>query len=117
MATVEAGGLVFEAEPRTLGDDGAPALLVFGDVNGKPLQLLRFDCFRQAPHFHYDPTGRNELNPITDSSDPVAWTMEQVRSRLNEMVRTAGYSEVADKTDMDAVSAAADGIETALRSQ
>ena len=48
MLRIEAGGLVFEVENRTLGQDGGPALQVFGDADGKQVQVLRFDCFRSA---------------------------------------------------------------------
>jgi len=48
MQTIEAGGLTFQIENRTLGKDGGPALLVFGDVDGQRVQILRFDCFHEA---------------------------------------------------------------------
>jgi hypothetical protein len=115
MATIEAGGLVFEAENRTFGDDGGPALLVFGDVDGERVQILRFDCCRKAPHFHYDPTGKNELHQLERGADSIGWSMDQVRTRVDEMIRTAGYDAVADQTDMAEVEAAGGQIEEALR--
>jgi hypothetical protein len=26
---------------------------VFGEVNGREEEVLRFDCFQRAPHYHY----------------------------------------------------------------
>jgi hypothetical protein len=115
MQTIEAGGLVFEAESRTLGADGGPALLVFGEVDGDRVQILRFDCFRDSPHYHYDPTGKNEVHQMENGLDSVAWTVDQVRTSVDKMIRTAGYEAVANQVDMSVVSEAADDIAQALR--
>ena len=45
MQTIEAGGLTFQIENRTLGKDGGPALLVFGDVDGQRVQILALIAF------------------------------------------------------------------------
>lgn len=45
------------------------------------------------------------------------WSMTQVRSKLDEMIRTAGYDDLADSVDMDAVRTAADQVEEALRTE
>lgn len=115
MQTIEAGGLVFEAESRTLGADGGPALLVFGEVDGARVQILRFDCFREAPHYHYDPTGKNEVHQMENGLDSVAWTVDQVRTNVDQMIRTAGYDAVASQVDMGVISETADTIARALR--
>ncbi len=52
------GGVELHVDNRTLGEDGGPAVRVYGDVDGKSVQLLRFDCFRKNPHYHYDPSGK-----------------------------------------------------------
>ena len=117
MQTIEAGGLTFQIENRTFGNDGGPALLVFGDVDGERVQILRFDCFHEAPHYHYDPTGKNKVHSLEQGADNIRWAVDQVRSHVDEMVRTAGYDTVADQTDMTAVQAIADPIEQALRTE
>ncbi|MBI2297403.1 MAG: hypothetical protein HYU66_00375 [Armatimonadetes bacterium] len=117
MADVfEASGLEFEVEQRVFGDDGGPALMVFGEVDGARRQLLRFDCFRKAPHYHHDPDGRNDVHNLTGKSVPesVAFTIAAVRDRLPEMIRTAGYDGLAEGLDEPAVAALAQQIETAM---
>ena len=61
---------------RSLDNDGGPSVRVFGDVDGKSVQLLRFDCFRKNPHYHYDPAGKNDMHSIDETSipDSVSWT-------------------------------------------
>jgi hypothetical protein len=113
-----AGGLCFTVEYRTTrtGDRG-PSLQVLGDVDGKRVQLLRFDCFEHEPHFHYDPDGKNNrifLN-TTRVTDPIAWSMDYLRGNFASLIRIAGYGKVADRLDEAALTAALPGIEKALR--
>ena len=117
MQDFKVGKLSFAVENRTFGKDGGPALRVFGDVDGEPVQVLRFDCFRQDPHYHYDPSGKNEMHHLDKNDDNVGWSMTQVRTKLDEMIRTAGYDDLADSVDMDAVRTTADQIEEALRTE
>ena len=52
---LEVAGLEFLVESRDIGEDGGPTIRVYGMAQGERVQLLRFDCFRKAPHYHYDP--------------------------------------------------------------
>jgi hypothetical protein len=47
----DAGGVVFDVEYRVFGGDRGPAVRVFGEVDGRNVQLLRFDCFEKDPHY------------------------------------------------------------------
>src|SRR5437588_179564 len=124
MAMAEQGlmigvsGLSFNvryANART-GDHG-PSLRIYGDVEGKPVQLLRFDCFENEPHFHYDPDGKNNriLMNKTRASDPIAWTIDYLRGNFTSLIRIAGYGKLADGLDETALTAALPGLEKALR--
>ena len=113
---LEASGLRFAVEYRNTGTDRGPSLQVLGDVDGKRMQLLRFDCFEHEPHFHYDPDGKNNrifLN-TTRVSDPIAWTMDYLRGNFASLVRIAGYGKLADQLDEAALAAALPGVEKAL---
>ena len=44
-----AGGVEFHVDNRNFGEDGGPSVRVFGEADGKNIQLLRFDCFRKNP--------------------------------------------------------------------
>ena len=117
MPGLEASGLRFAVEYRATRTDRGPSLQVLGDVEGKPVQLLRFDCFEQEPHFHYDPDGKNNrifLNKAR-AGDPIAWSMDYLRGNVTSLVRIAGYGTLADRLDEAALTAALPGVEQALR--
>ena len=80
--TIGVSGLRFNVRYANVstGDRG-PSLRIYGDVEGKPVQLLRFDCFEKQPHFHYDPEGKNNQLRMDKAnvSDPIAWSMDYLR--------------------------------------
>ena len=87
-----------------LEEDGL-ALHVFGTDD--QLEHLRFDCFDDAPHYHYlEPHG--PTNVVVDY-DPVAfgpvieWALEAIEQRLVAMLRHAGAPDLAARVDVDAV--------------
>ena len=77
MEYVEAGAVDFGVDYRRLGDDEGASIHVFGKVDGKRTELLRFDCFDKDPHYHYGPEGKNErLNlDCTAEGDPIPWVL------------------------------------------
>ncbi len=42
---ISAGKLEFFVENRAVGEDGGPSIQVLGPIDGKRVQLLRFDMF------------------------------------------------------------------------
>ena len=112
-----AGGVEFHVDNRDFGDDGGPSVRVFGETDGKNIQLLRFDCFRKNPHYHYDPSGKNDHRNLnkTEVLDSVAWTIEKLGQNLAEMIHTAGYASIADKVDQTAVVQILPEIESLMR--
>ena len=116
-ATIEAGGLEFQVEYRRFGGDRGPAVRVFGDTDRGPVQVLRFDCFEDGPHYHYDPDGMNGLHVLDRAvvPDVVAWALVQLRRNIRAMVMTAGYPDLAESLDQAAVSAKVGEIEDAIR--
>ena len=115
--TIGIGGLRFKVTYRQASTDRGPSLRIYGDVEGKPVQLLRFDCFENEPHFHYDPEGKNNrifLNKAR-ASDPIAWTIDYLRGNVTSLVRIAGYGRLADRLDEEALTGALPGLEKALR--
>jgi len=113
---MEACGLRFTVDYRTVGADRGPSLQIYGEVDGQSVQLLRFDCFELAPHFHYDPHGTNNrifLN-MARVTDPVAWTMDYLQGNVASLVRIAGYGRLADQIDDATVMAILPNVEKAL---
>ena len=111
------GGVELHVDNRTLGADGGPAVRVFGDVEGKAVQLLRFDCFRKNPHYHYDPSGKNDQRHLDKATvpDSIGWTIEQLGHSLAEMITTAGYNSVAVKVNQAAVTVVLPEVEAIMR--
>jgi len=120
MATpgrLEASGLCFEVDYRHTAHDRGPSLQVLGEVDGNRVQLLRFDCFENEPHFHYDPTGKNNriFMNTTRVTDPIAWSMDYLRGNFASQIRIAGYGPLADRLDEAALAGILPRVEKALR--
>lgn len=90
---------------------------VYGDVHRRPVELLRFDCYENDPHYHSAPKvitdDHRKLNS-QEVPDPVAWTLAQLSQNLVSMIRTAGYEAVAGRVDPEAVASALPRVEAAL---
>jgi len=112
------GGVEIRVDKRNVGADGGPSVQVYGESDGKNVQLLRFDCFRKSPHYHYDPSGKNDHRHLDAAKlpDPVAWTIEQLERNLAGMIRTAGYNSIADTVDQAAVVHILAEVESLMRS-
>jgi hypothetical protein len=81
--------------------DQGVCIQVVGNIDGKETELLRFDCFDNHPHYHYEPEKKNVrimLDP-TVAGNPIRWTMSQLRSRLPAMLAHAGYGDLAVQID------------------
>lgn len=116
---ISAGGVTFHVEYRNFGGDRGPAIRVLGDVEGRQVQLLRFDCFDKDPHYHFDPDGKDfHLNLSRETvPDPIAWALGELKRNLPVMIRAAGYPAVAERLDRQAASTAVDQVATALREE
>lgn len=97
---IAAGSLRFTLEERSFGNDGGPDIRVYGPMNGNERQLLRFDCFRNNPHYHFDPEGRDEHHTMTpeQAADSLGWMLSQLRERLPELIQRAGGDDEAVKS-------------------
>jgi len=122
----EAGNFRFGLEMRKqAGGDGGLAIHVLADLAGTPgrtyteeTELLAFDCFRQAPHYHYGPRNKNHriFWDKTLVPDPLGWTLEQFkRGTLRDMIQRAGYPGVAADYDQDVVNALLPALEQRAR--
>ena len=122
----EAGNIRFGLEMRKqVGGDGGLAIHVLADLAGTPgrtyaeeTELLAFDCFREAPHYHYGPRNKNHriFWDKTLVPDPLGWTLQQFKSgKLRDMIQQAGYPGVAADYDQDIVSAILPALEKRAR--
>jgi hypothetical protein len=97
--------------------DQGVSIQVVGCVEGKEREMLRFDCFDQRPHYHYDPEDKNERYDLdkTTAGNPISWTVKQLRTRLPEMLNKAGYESIAHQLDCPMVLQKLDQVEEAAR--
>ncbi len=111
------GPIKFGMEYRDELSDQGLCLHALGEVDGEDVEILRFDCFDHVPHYHYGPMKRNErlLLDKTTEGDSLTWTLDQLRNRLPEMYRRAGYDDLADNADMDALNTTLDEVEERAR--
>jgi len=106
---VEKGSTAFDAgvvsialgyRDEIMHDQGL-SVQVYGDVDGKDTEILRFDCFDQRPHYHYGPENYNirlEMDKTT-AGNPLGWTMSQIGNKLPAMIQRAGYEDLAAKLE------------------
>ncbi|MDE2968417.1 MAG: hypothetical protein OXS30_13145 [Chloroflexota bacterium] len=118
-ARVDVGGIAFAMRYRDdiAGDEGL-CIEVRADVEGHDTELLRFDCFRVAPHYHYGPEADDErlMLDLTAAGDSLDWTLNVFeRGRLRSMIERAGYESVASGLDEAEVAEAMPQVVSAAR--
>ena len=101
--SIGVGGLRFNVRYSKTANDRGPSLRIYGDVDDKPVQLLRFDCFDQRPHYHYDPEDKNLHYDMdkTTAGNAVGWTLTQLRTRLPEIDVPPGEIEIEGLAQRD----------------
>jgi hypothetical protein len=119
---IPAGALKFGIEYRHLQGDQGICIHVFGEVNGQEEEVLRFDCFQRAPHYHYAWSTNDQYVPFdtTADGDPFQWTLERLRTRLPAMLIRAGAPDLArtlDQRDIDAAMPKITGWAETLQTQ
>ena len=110
---IPAGAVTFGLEYRTLhgGEEEGICIHVYGNsLDNDDKELLRFDCFRVAPHYHYrnSTVKKNErlMLDFTAEGDPLAWTIDKIKNRLPIMLMRCEATEIANAMDQREVDAA-----------
>lgn len=122
----EAGNIRFGLELRKqAGGDGGLAIHVLADLAGTPgrsyteeTELLAFDCFRDAPHYHYGPRNKNHriFWDRTLVPDTLEWTLDRFKNKdLRGMITRAGYPGVAADLDQDLIDSIMPELEAKAR--
>ena len=122
----EAGNIRFGLELRKqAGGDGGLAIHVLSDLAGTPgrtyteeTELLAFDCFRDAPHYHYGPRNKNHriFWDRTLVPDTLEWTLTRFKNKdLKDMITRAGYPGVAADLDQDLIDSIMPALEAKAR--
>ena len=102
---IPAGAVTFGLEYRDLeGRDGGLCIHVYGnDLPNDDKELLRLDCFRVAPHYHYRNSTikqniRLELD-YTAEGDPLTWALDKIKNRLPIMLLRCQAEDIARQVD------------------
>jgi hypothetical protein len=82
-------------------------------VHGDWTEVLRFDDFVDAPHFHA-PADGDSITFDPANGEPLEWYLAQIRDHLDDWLTTAGYPEVTQAVDHDAIVADIDRIRNAM---
>ena len=87
------------------GDEGLTFDITTAGPEDAGKRILRFDCFYNSPHYHVGASGEDASHKMRDEGveDPVRWTLEQLKTRFPSMVKQAGYGEIAEKIDQQAI--------------
>ena len=117
IKTLEGGTLKEKEHPETFtmystqllgapGNDRGLAIHVLSDVAGQEIELLAFDCFERAPHYHYGPRNK-DIRIYWDTTlvpDTLEWTLKQFASgNLPNLIERAGYPGIVAELDKDLI--------------
>jgi hypothetical protein len=87
-------------------DEGLTFDITTAGSENEGKRILRFDCFYKNPHYHVGASGgESAAHKMKDEGidDPVRWTLDQLKTRFSSMVKQAGYEEIADRIDQQAI--------------
>jgi hypothetical protein len=103
---IEAAGMKVWVDYRHgAGDEGLTFDITVAGGNEEGARILRFDCFKNKPHYHIGPSSKNPVHDMTEEGirDPVRWTLDQLKTRLPSLIREAGYEDIAKTIDQKAI--------------
>jgi cystathionine beta-lyase len=86
--TMKWGGLDWRVENRNVGDDGGNTLRIARSDSAA--EALRFDCFRSDPHWHIDPSGKNEVHRLDELGGATTEVFSMIRGELPQLLERAG---------------------------
>ena len=105
---IDAGVVDFAMSYRKeIMNDQGLCVQVYSKIGDKDTEILRFDCFDQAPHYHYGPENHNirlHNDKTTMGGSSLGWSLDNLRNNLPEMVRRSGYGDLANSLDSMPVS-------------
>ena len=104
----QAGMRMTVAHRQGLGgtDEGLTFDITTAGSEDEGKRILRFDCFYKNPHYHVGASGGEQAaHKMKEEGveDPVRWTLDQLKTRFPAMVKQAGYEEIAERIDQQAI--------------
>ena len=97
---VDFSGLRASVRRRDVGEDGGVSIELYGPGEEPREQLIRFDVFRQDPHYHVPSSDPKQIDmqrgPFEKSLEFAIGCLEK---RLPDLLREARYPEIAASVD------------------
>ncbi len=113
---VAAGDLQLRVLKRTVDTDGGVSIEICGPVEGESQQLIRFDLFREDPHYHVP---SSEPKPIRlegkSAEEALDFALGCIRERLPELLEQAGYPQLEGAASPEQRVEAAQRVAEAVR--
>ena len=111
---IKAGAVDFGLEYRTnvgaINDEGICIHVYGNDIDGDDKELLRLDCFKLEPHYHYRNATikKNErlMLDYTAEGNSIEWALEKISSRLPVMLLRCQADDIARRVDQRDIDAA-----------
>ena len=85
-----------------------------GRLRAQRTEMLRFDDFVDAPHYHVPADGSPIMFDRATLGEPLGWFVGQLRDHLGELLTTAGFAEVLAVVDLGAVADNVDNIRKSM---
>ncbi len=104
------GRFKFRVVYRIAGDDQGLTIHVFGPRLGSEEEVLRFDCFRNQPHYHLGWSYRDERFIEIQDSEAFSWAVQQIRASMSELL-DAAEADSMNNSELAGLSNAADAIQ------
>ncbi|HEU0021086.1 MAG TPA: hypothetical protein VFR55_05350 [Dehalococcoidia bacterium] len=102
-------GLMYRTGVGEKGDEGICIHVYGNDIPGEDKELIRLDCFKYDPHYHYRNATikKNERIHLdyTAEGGSVPWALDKIKNRLPVMLLRCEAPNVArnlDQRDVDA---------------
>ena len=99
-ATPEQQAEIAANKPANLNDDGVSVHVCASEDR---TEYVRFDCFRIEPHYHYISSSGDSQEIIkfdtVANGDMLEWAIGRITTRLPEMLRRAGATQLAGEVD------------------
>ena len=103
----QAGMRMTVAHRQGLGgsDEGLTFDITTAGPEDEGKRILRFDCFYNNPHYHVGASDDRSTHKMKEEGveDSVRWTLTQLKTRFPAMVKQAGYDEIANRIDQQAI--------------
>jgi hypothetical protein len=100
-------------------DEGLTFDITTAGAQDEGKRILRFDCFYKNPHYHVGASGEHAVHSMKDEGveDPVRWTLDQLKTRFPSMVKQAGYEQIAERIDQQAIANQLIRLESEIRAK